>query len=104
MSRDTRYPVIADTFLFLRPQDHPAGRAGRDRAIGFLRLAKAANLRDRRGAIVFRDTVVIRKDNVTNGVRNESVAPTMPHRRENTPSSVSRPIVISTVPRPSEKP
>src|SRR5260370_1247 len=48
--------------------------------------------------------VVIRKDNVTNGVRNESVAPTMPHRRENTPSSVSRPIVISTVPRPSEKP
>src|SRR5258708_6872472 len=50
MSRDTTYPVIADTFLFLRPQDHPAGRAGRDRTIGFLRLAKAANLRDRLGA------------------------------------------------------
>jgi DNA-binding transcriptional LysR family regulator len=54
MSRDTRYPIIAAS-LFLRPQYDPTRRAGRDLAIGLLRLAKAAGLRNWRGAIVSRD-------------------------------------------------
>src|SRR5271169_719208 len=54
MSRDTRYPVIAAS-LFLRPQYDPARRAGSDLEIGFLRLAKAAGLRNRRGAVLSRD-------------------------------------------------
>src|SRR5580704_1155752 len=38
--------------LFLRPENDPARSAGRHLAIGLLRLAKAAGLRDRRGAVV----------------------------------------------------
>src|SRR6266436_3309736 len=51
MNRDTRYPVIAAS-LFLRPQYDPTSRAGRNLAIGFLRVAEATGLRNRRGAVV----------------------------------------------------
>ena len=46
---------IADhhgAFLFLRPQDDAASRAGRDLAISFGRLAEREGLFDRRGAVV----------------------------------------------------
>ena len=45
ISSDARYPVSVAISLFLWPQDHPAGSAGRDLAIGFLRLAEAVRSR-----------------------------------------------------------
>jgi hypothetical protein len=54
-SHEQRHEIPSyHSLLFLRPQHDPAGRAGRDPAIGFLRVAKATCFRNRRGAVVSR--------------------------------------------------